>query len=311
MRASTTGRIGAVALGAVSASIGLLPWWITGARLPLQNLWGTNSVDMPFALVPFSQYYVHAVAACFIVGAGIAGLIAGFVPAMRTRRWWVVLGVSGLQIVCTLQSALVTLLGLRGDSESQLYFGVILAFLALCILAAFATCALCSRPSGSAPSMGGASGAGSALNARWASPAWLIGVTLFLLFLGPWVLQWIEAQAPYAVTERVSAMTVWIAPVGIGIGIVAVGVHTAGRIATALAALGLMVTVPAGIVATSSVLGSRVVLKYWRDAPEYAWGVFRSYLGVTDLWLIPLVVAVAIALVGLTLRYVLSAHPKR
>lgn len=48
-----------LALGAAAAIVGLIPWIITGMRLPLQNLWATDTrpADMPLALLPFSQYY--------------------------------------------------------------------------------------------------------------------------------------------------------------------------------------------------------------------------------------------------------------
>ena len=41
-------------IGAAAATLGLLPWLITGARLPLQNLWGTSTVpeEMPIGLLP-------------------------------------------------------------------------------------------------------------------------------------------------------------------------------------------------------------------------------------------------------------------
>lgn len=47
-----------LAIGAVSAVLGLLPWLITGMRLPLQNLWAADTAPdaMPIVLLPFSQY---------------------------------------------------------------------------------------------------------------------------------------------------------------------------------------------------------------------------------------------------------------
>lgn len=303
MRATTKGWIGAVALGIISAGVGLLPWWMTGARLPLQNLWGTITVDMPFALVPFSQYYVPAVATYFIVGAGVAGLITGFIPALRVHRWWVVFGVSGLQALALAQSALVTLLGLRGDGESQLYFAVIIAMLALALTVAFLACVLCSGGFGSSTRTGFAG--------RWASPGWLIGTALFALFIGDWVRQLAYSFAPYADHTTLAMITTWVAPAGIGVAIILVGVHTAGRIIATLGALLFLWLTPAAITAASSVLGSRVVLKFWQDAPEYALGVLRSYLAIPELALSPLVAAAVIALIGLTLRYILAGRSRR
>lgn len=300
MRASTKSRMSAVAIFAAGASVGLLPWWITGARLPLQNLWGTDSLDMPFALVPFSQYYVHAVAAMFIVGGGLAGLIAAFAPAIRARRWWVVLGVSAVQLIAVLQSSVVTLLGLRGDTESQLYFGVILLMLVLSLLAAFATCALCSVASGAAPARTG-----------WASPAWLIGVAMFAIFLGVWLMQWPMVLAPNGDHYAFGIVVSWLSPILVGLAIVAVGVHTIGRIAAAIAALLLLWIVPAALTATGAVLGSRVMLNDWRSAPEYALMVFREALFIVDISLRAVIIAAVVAVIGLALRYVLRGRAGR
>ncbi len=302
MRATTKGRIGAVALGVAAAGLGLLPWWMTGARLPLQNLWGTNNTDMPFALAPFSQYYVHAVAAYFIVGAGLAGLITGFTPGLRARRWWVVLGVSGLQGIAVIQSAFVTLLGLKGNGESQLYFAVISTGLALCLVTAFLTCVLCS--------LGFGSGTKTHAAGRWASPGWLIGTTLFVLFVGGWIRELASVIAPHQDMSMLSSITLWVTPVGVGFAVVVVGVHTSGRIAATVGALALLWVTPAAITASASVLGSRVMLKEWREVPEYALQVFQQYLFMPELSLRPIVVAAVIALAGLTLRYVLQGRSR-
>ena len=41
-------------IGAATATPGLLPWLVTGARLPLQNLWGASTVpeEIPIGLLP-------------------------------------------------------------------------------------------------------------------------------------------------------------------------------------------------------------------------------------------------------------------
>jgi hypothetical protein len=58
-------------IGAASAVVGLLPWIITGMRLPLQNLWGTNTLPeaMPIGLLPFNQYAIPLIAGILVVGA--------------------------------------------------------------------------------------------------------------------------------------------------------------------------------------------------------------------------------------------------
>lgn len=298
MQATTRGRIGAVAVGVVSASVGLLPWWVTGARLPLQNLWATNTLDMPIALVPFSNYEVLTAAALFIVGAGIAGLIAGFTPALRARRWWVILGASGVQLIALVQTAIVTRAGLRDDGESALYFGVISALLALSLIVAFATAVLCSKPFGSSASVG--------ITGRWAPPGWLIGTTLFVSFIIDWVWAWLVAFAPFQDYPTMMVVTPWVAPLGVGLAIILTGIHTTGRIVAALSSLVILWLLPAAVAATVFTLGSRAMLREWQSAIEYGLQVFREALFTPEVSLRPVVGAIVIATIGLTVRYVLG-----
>src|SRR6185312_2805072 len=53
----------ALALGVAAGALGILPWLVGGGTLPLQNLWANNDMpnDMPFALLPVSQYAATAI----------------------------------------------------------------------------------------------------------------------------------------------------------------------------------------------------------------------------------------------------------
>lgn len=46
----------ALPVGAAAAVLGLLPWIVTGMRLPLQNLWAADTApdQMPVAFLPMS-----------------------------------------------------------------------------------------------------------------------------------------------------------------------------------------------------------------------------------------------------------------
>ncbi len=63
--------------GALAVLAGLAPWFATGARLPLQNLWEQETLpaDMPLVAVPLSQYELGTVLAMFVVGGVLAGLV--------------------------------------------------------------------------------------------------------------------------------------------------------------------------------------------------------------------------------------------
>jgi hypothetical protein len=62
-----------VLMGVGAAVAGLLPWIITGMRLPLQNLWADEGAGlaepMPFVLLPFSQYFVTLLIGVIAVGS--------------------------------------------------------------------------------------------------------------------------------------------------------------------------------------------------------------------------------------------------
>ena len=67
---------GAIGVGIAAAVFGLMPWLISGIRLPGQNLWadGTLSDDMPYALLPFSQYYILMLFGMIVLPGGIVGV---------------------------------------------------------------------------------------------------------------------------------------------------------------------------------------------------------------------------------------------
>jgi hypothetical protein len=77
-------RLACVGIGVAAAVVALLPWLVTGVRLPLQNLWAVQTLpeDMPIALLPFSQYAVVQIFSLLVVGYGAAGIV---VRALRTR----------------------------------------------------------------------------------------------------------------------------------------------------------------------------------------------------------------------------------
>lgn len=77
-----------LSIGLVAAALGLLPWFMAGARLPLQNLSSSapqlqealqeTNIDMdvfsPFSMLPLSQYGVVETAAWVVMGGVLAGL---------------------------------------------------------------------------------------------------------------------------------------------------------------------------------------------------------------------------------------------
>ena len=134
---------------------------------------------------------------------------------------------------------------------------------------------------------------------------------MFAIFLGVWLMQWPMVLAPNGDHYAFGIVVSWLSPILVGLAIVAVGVHTIGRIAAAIAALLLLWIVPAALTATGAVLGSRVMLNDWRSAPEYALMVFREALFIVDISLRAVIIAAVVAAIGLALRYVLRGRAGR
>ncbi|TPW93097.1 hypothetical protein FJ656_35030, partial [Schumannella luteola] len=68
------GALASLGIGVAAALLGLLPWILTGMRLPLQNLWAFDALpeQMPVAWLPLSQYSVTFVLGILVVGAASA-----------------------------------------------------------------------------------------------------------------------------------------------------------------------------------------------------------------------------------------------
>ncbi|WP_371030647.1 hypothetical protein [Pseudoclavibacter sp. JSM 162008] len=63
-------------IGVVAGVLGLAPWLATGANLPGQNLWSSDTLpaDMPIVLLPIHQYFVIDLVALLVLGGALAGL---------------------------------------------------------------------------------------------------------------------------------------------------------------------------------------------------------------------------------------------
>ena len=117
-------------IGAAGALVGLLPWLVTGARLPLQNLAADQSTtDTPIALLPFSQYFLVTIVALLVVGAGAAG-IAARALADRRPRFGTTLLVTGMlvaQLISAVQSSVITVQLLERSTRTLIYAGAVVA----------------------------------------------------------------------------------------------------------------------------------------------------------------------------------------
>ncbi|MCU1439600.1 MAG: hypothetical protein JWP85_597 [Rhodoglobus sp.] len=280
-------------LGAGSAIIGFLPWAITGMRLPLQNLWAveTSSADMPITLLPFSQYYLSLIVALIVIGSTIAGIVGRATAAKHPRSALVALmgGVVAVQVIATVQTAVTVSSGLRDSAASTVYLAALVAGTVAAILLGMGMLALIAR----APKAGA-----------------LIAVSIASIAFSSWLGGLVF---PVGVVVTASPLTsvlgevAHLAPaVVIGVAIAWAGVDTVGRVIAAIASLAILWVGPTLVTAVSAAAGSRVLARYPSEMLDYGVGVFRMALGMPEIWLTTLALAVAVSFVGLVARRVIS-----
>lgn len=277
-------------LGVAAAVAGLLPWLVTGMRLPLQNLWATDTMpdDMPVVLLPFSQYALAPVAALIVTGAAVAAIAAratrrrqprGGVPA-------IFIGLVATQVIAAAQTATVVRGGLAERGESDLYFAAVLAVTVLAVLVGAAVFWLVAA----APRAGA-----------------LLGLAVAAILFGPWLGDLLVPMGTVPVdwVGALAGWTRWVPSILIGIAIAWSGIRTIGRIIAAVASLLLLWSAPALITGVSSAAGSRVLAEHPAEMLDYAVRVTGMALFLPELALPPLVVAVAVAAAGLVIRSLL------
>ena len=284
----------AIGLGVAAVLVGLAPWLLTGARLPLQNLWDAPVVEadgvtaapksMPVSLLPFSQYALTLQASLLITGSAVAGLVARAAGARRSRGAVIAVlaGTVGAQSVALVQSSVTVTGGLADRVESVVYLGAVVGAAVAGI--AFGVVVLL-------------------LIARARRGAAVVGLAVGAIALAQW--GYALVYPPFSlVTENVAvadSVLGWLPAVLVAAAIVWAGVSTIGRAVGAAVALIALWVGPAAITAVSNVAGSRVYASYPFEMVEIAGSIFTSALASPATWRAVLVAAV-LAGIGLALR---------
>ncbi|GAA2009814.1 hypothetical protein [Microbacterium ulmi] len=269
-------------VGAAAAVFGLAPWLVTGARLPIQNLWETGipSEGMPFALLPFSQYWLPFLVSLVVTGSAVAGIIARAAHARRSRFAVVAVlaGVLAVQLTALVQTAVVVRAGLSAQQWSVYYLLALVAATVLAIGIGILVLLLVAK----AP----VPGATIALAvAAISAGSWLGGlvVPIGAIDTPP---MWIF-----------SALR-WVPAVLVGLAIAWCGFRSVGRVVGVVVSLLALWIGPAAETAIASAAGTRVLAKYPGEMLEYGLGVFRAAMGMPELVVPPLVVAAAVGIAG-------------
>ncbi|RCK70399.1 hypothetical protein DT076_07055 [Desertihabitans brevis] len=276
-----------VLAGVAGFGLGLLPWLVTGLRLPLQNLWAVEVLpeQMPRVLLPFSQYALTLVLGLVVTGAAVVGLLA----RVRGERARVALhagsGWFGAAVLATAQTAQVVADGLADDPRADLYLTALLAVTAVAVVLGLVVLVLLAVAPPAGAAVGGAFGA-------LAAGIWLNAL----------VVPFGSIASDWQTTLLGGAR--WVPAVLVGLVLAWCGLSSVGRVVAWLVDLALLWVVPAGLTAVSYATGSRVLLGQPAEAVAAGLQVFGAALSTAGVsW--PLVlVALAVGLAGLLLRRV-------
>jgi hypothetical protein len=278
-------------IGLAAAVLGLLPWIVTGMRLPLQYLWASDTLpgDMPIVLLPFSQYALTLLVGLVVLAYAAAGIVARAAASRRGRFAMLVLSgtIAGLHLIAIVQTAVVVAGGLTDRTVSTLYVAALVAVVVVAVLIGvvlFRAIAVGSR----------AAAVVAFAVAALAAGFWLSGL---LAPLGRLPSEFQLLLLPLA--DRIPAVLV-------GAAIVWGGIRSAGRIIAAVGALAILWIGPALATAISAAVGSRVLLPYPLEMLDYGWAVFRQALVLPELVLPRLIIALVVAAVGLAVRELLA-----
>jgi hypothetical protein len=278
-----------IALGAVV--LGLLPWLVSGMRLPLQNLWARDTMpgDMPHALLPISQYAISTLLALIVVAWTIAGIAARATKAhwRRGAFWSMIAGAAGLQLVALVQSIGTVGAGLSDSVASALYLVLLTIVVVFAMLLGVVVFALLSR----APRAGA-----------------LIGLALAAPLAGSWVALFFDPQnvGVGGIGGGVAFVERWLPAVFVAAAIVWCGVGSVGRVVASIVGLILLWISPAVLTGVAAAAGMRVLASTPGEMASFGLGVTRLVAGTLGQSLPPLILAVVIAAVGLGVRFVVA-----
>ena len=284
----TLHRTACLGLGAAAAILGLLPWLVRGGRLPLQLLWEQSTLpgDMPFVLLPFSQYAIFFLLGLLgtgFVAAGIAVRSAG-ARVTRAGSWATWGGVAVVHVVAVAQTTVVVAQGQESGAAGALYLAAILVVVVVAV---------------------GLGTLGYWLIARAPVPGAVIGLTIGAICFGNWLGGFasplVSLPDEFATWIAQNVLR-WVPAVGVGAAIAWGGLTTWGRRAAALVAL-LILWIQLPLTTAISSATSRVLLRYPAEMLDQGAGVLRMVSVMWDVTLPPLLVAFVAAGLGLAARW--------
>lgn len=278
-------------VGLAAAAVMLFPSWVSGGRLPLQNLWHERTMPeaMPFSLLPLSQYYALSIFVILLLGGVVAGLV---VRMLRARAWPAALGVLLVHVIAAVQSFGVLAGGLgiadgSAGSREMLYFGGMLGGVLAGMLLARLGCWMASRPAAALPAL---------------------AVALSVVPVRSWIGFAIASFDPInGYPPEVGMVLRWVPAVIVAVALIWCGVRPLSRLVVWAAGLFALWMLPAVFTTLSYALGMRVLDGDLRKVTQAAAQVFPMALEVEVL---PVGVALVLAGVGTVVRWKTTASPR-
>ncbi|MFS0911256.1 hypothetical protein AB3M89_05650 [Microbacterium sp. 179-I 3D2 NHS] len=273
-------------IGVGGGILGLLPWVVGGGILPLQNLWASPTMpdDMPFVLLPLSQYSATLLFSLVLLGGVFAGVT---VRVVARRRELPVrpasLGVAIVHLIAVVQGFAVLAighgLGIGGDSRAVLYVAGMLG--GTIVAAALAQLGLW-------------------MTSRSSVAVAALGVALAAVPFASWVARWFiaftgEVFPPPFLPTLVNVLPALI----VGAALVWCGARPARRIIVWIVSLLALWVMPALFTAIQAGLGMRVLQGDLVEMAKVSAQVFP--MALVEVWMPPLI-ALAIAVIGTLVR---------
>ncbi len=289
--ATPPARLLSFLIGVGGGLLGILPWLLGGARLPLQNLWTVATMPdaMPIVLLPVSQYFAILLFSLVLLG----GVFAGFAIRIVARRravavWAASLGVLAVHVVAAVESFAVVASGLSlgYDSRAAVYLVGMLGGTFAAILLAQLGFWMASRPSAGIAAFGAA---------------------LAAVPFGQWVSRWVlaftgDAFAPTFLPE----LTRWIPAVVVGVALAWCGIRPVWRIVVWVVSLLTLALLPSLFGAIQYGLGSRILGGDLVEMASASAQIFPMLLQETGI--LPVVVALVIGIVGTLVRMLMPTR---
>lgn len=269
-------------VGVLAGLLGLAPWLVTGARLPVQNLWATEVLpaQMPVSLLPLSQYELTTLVALMTAGGALGGLTVRLCRPGRRRSatWSAAAGVLAVQGAAMIQAFNVVRAGLAPGSASGLYFTGLLAGVTAAVAASLvALFLLASR-----------------------SPVQMaLGVGLMAVPFASWAVEWVMNLSGVSnVPAAVPTIARWLPAVLVGLALAWCGLRPTIRILVWAMDLVLLWVVPALFISVNYVFGTRVYLGDFEEMALMGRQILAATLGPAGGAGPLILLAVSIALAG-------------